>query len=62
MTLLADLDCVGARDETCGSTESQVSVEGDVAVVRVAAESVVRRSKEVTLHCREDRLELSVTV
>ena len=62
MTLLADVDCVDARDETYGSTDPQVTVEGDVVVVRVSAESVVWRSKEVTLRCREDSLEVSVTV
>lgn len=62
LALLADLDCAGARDETYGSGELQVRVEGDVVVVTVTAESPVWRSKEVTLRCREDSLELSVTV
>ncbi len=62
LTLLADLDCVDARDETYGNTEPQVTVEGDVVVVTVSAESVAWQSKEVTLRCRKDSLELSVTV
>ena len=62
LSLLADLDCTDARDETYGSSQPQAAADGNGVLVTVTTESLLWRSKVVTLRCTNDRLELTVTV
>jgi hypothetical protein len=62
LSLLTDLDCTSARDETYEGSQPQVDADGECVMVSVAAESLLWRSKLVTLRCTDERLELTVTV